>query len=296
MQELNNWLAVAKQLMSSPLFSLGGSPLTLGTLFYLAAALLLLMLIAARLSRWLAGSALTRTRLDAGARQSIATITHYVVLFLGTVVILQTAGIDLTTLNVLAGAVGVGIGFGLQPVVSNFICGLILMFERPIKIGDRVVVDHIDGAVTQIGARSTKILTNDNITIIVPNSKFITENVTNWQFNDATVRFRIPVSVAYGTDARLVEKLLLEVAATEAEVLNSPAPGVRLLAFGDNGLEFELRAWSSSLVHRKGLLTSTLNFAIYDKFREHAIEIPFPQRDLRLRSGMLNVRLDKDPA
>ena len=180
--------------------------------------------------------------------------------------------------------------------VSNFVCGLIIMFERPIKIGDRVAVDKVDGVVTEIGARSTKVLTNDNITIIVPNSKFITENVTNWQYNDPTVRFHIPVGVAYGADVRLVEKLLLQVAAAEPEVLAEPAPAVRLLAFGNSALEFELRAWSSSLVHRKGVLTSALNFAIYEKFREHGIEIPFPQRDLHVRSGTLDVRLERGPA
>jgi small-conductance mechanosensitive channel len=134
------------------------------------------------------------------------------------------------------------------------------------------------------------VVTNDNIAIIVPNGKFITENVVNWKYNDGTVRFRIPVGVAYGSDVRLVERLLLEVAAAEKEVLADPPPVVRFLAFGDSALEFELRAWSSSAVNRKGRLTSALNFAIYELFQEHGIEIPFPQRDLHLRSGVLTVR------
>jgi small-conductance mechanosensitive channel len=134
------------------------------------------------------------------------------------------------------------------------------------------------------------VLTNDNIMIIVPNSKFITESVVNWKHNDARVRFRIPVSVAYGSDVRLVEKLLLEVAKQEQEVLDDPAPAVRFLEFGDSGLAFEPRAWTTSLVHRKGRLISMLNFAIYEKFREHGIEIPFPQRDLHIRSGVVEVK------
>ncbi len=296
MEEAAKGLELAKQTLQTPLFELGGSQMTAATLLYLAVATLLLFAISSKLRSWLAGRGLSRTRLDIGARQAVATVTRYVVLVLGLLIILQTAGINLTTLNVLAGAVGVGIGFGLQNIVNNFVSGLIIMFERPIKIGDRVVVDAVDGVVTEIGARSTKVLTNDNITIIVPNSSFITEKVTNWQYNDPTVRFRIPVGVAYGSDARQVEKLLLEVADAAPDVLKEPAPAVRLLAFGDSALEFELRAWSSSLVHHKGRLASELNFAIYDKLREHGVEFPFPQRDLHVRSGTLNVRLENREA
>jgi len=178
-------------------------------------------------------------------------------------------------------------------VVSNFFAGLIIMFERPIKIGDRIVVDQVEGDVIEIGARATTVLTNDNVAILVPNSKFITENVVNWQYNDNNVRFRIPVSVAYGSDAGKVEKLLLEVAQENKDVLEDPPPAVRLLEFGDNGLQFELRAWSASLMHRKGRLTSALNRAIYDKFNEAGIAFPFPQRDLHVRGGVLEVRQAK---
>ena len=203
MQNLVFGFELVGKVLNTPLFELGGSDLTVGTLLYLSGAVLLLFYVSARLQGWISGRALSRTRLDIGARHAIGSVTRYAMLILGLLIILQTAGINLTTLNVLAGAVGVGIGFGLQTVVANFVCGLIIMFERPIKIGDRVVVDSVDGVVTEIGARSTKVLSNDNITIIVPNTKFITENVTNWQYNDPTVRFRIPVGVAYGSDVRL---------------------------------------------------------------------------------------------
>jgi len=133
-------------------------------------------------------------------------------------------------------------------------------------------------------------VTNDNIAIIVPNSKVVTENVINWSYTDPTVRFKIPISVGYGSDVRLVEKLLLEVAKESPDVLEDPAPGVRFLAFGSSGLNFELRAWSRSLVHRKGKFISGLNFAIHDKFRQHQIEIPYPQLDLRIRDGSLEVK------
>jgi len=249
-----------------------------------------LFYVAGWLRVWLAERALVRTRLDAGARQAVASITRYVFLLIGFLIILETAGIKLTALSVLAGAVGIGVGFGLQNIVSNFISGLIIMFERPIKIGDRIVVDNVEGDVVEIGARSTKVLTNDNIMIIVPNSKFITENVVNWMYNDASVRFRIPIGVAYGTDVHKVEKILLEVAQAEPDVLDEPPPVVRFLGFGDSALNLELRAWSTKAVNRKGRLISAVNFAIYDKFHEHGIEIPFPQRDLHIRSGIVEVK------
>ncbi|MDO9079877.1 MAG: mechanosensitive ion channel, partial [Desulfuromonadales bacterium] len=136
--------------------------------------------------------------------------------------------------------------------------------------------------VVHIGSRSTTVVSNDNISIIVPNSSFITENVVNWSHNDRKVRFRIPVSVAYGTEVALVERVLLEVAAANPDVLENPPPVVRLMEFGDSGLCFELRVWSTTLIHKRGLLTSSLNIAIYRVFKEHHIEIPYPRRNVQI--------------
>lgn len=287
MTDVRDWL---RDLLQWPLIRTDDMQITLGTIFYLLVLVVLLFWLSARLQRWLTDGPLLRSRMDAGFRHAAGTLVRYAVLLIGLLVIVQTAGIDLTTLNVLAGAVGLGVGFGLQNVVSNFIAGLIIMFERPIKIGDRIVVGDTEGNVIEIGARSTTVLDNDNIAVIVPNSKFITEDVINWQYNDNQVRFRVPVSVAYGSDARLVERLLLEIAAADDDVLDQPPPTVRLVEFGDNGVLFELRAWSSKLVDRKGRLRSQLNFAIYDRFVKEGIEFPFPQRDLNLRSGVLEIR------
>ena len=289
MREFEEWSKKLYALLKTPIFEAGGTTFTLLTLVQIVFLLLLLVYLSGKLRSLMADRLLLRTRLDLGARQAAATITHYVVLLLGFLIILQTAGVNLTTLNVLAGAVGIGVGFGLQNIVSNFISGLIIMFERPIKIGDRIVVDDVEGDVVEIGARSTVVLTNDNINIIIPNSKFITENVINWKYNDGKVRFKIPVGVAYGSDLRKVEKILLEVAAAEGDVLEDPPPVVRFLEFGDSSLNLELRAWSSDAVTRRGKLVSALNFAIYEKFREHGIEIPFPQRDLHIRSGGIEI-------
>jgi small-conductance mechanosensitive channel len=287
MEAIQSLFGQIKEFLSIPIFKIGATQVTLWTLLYTLVLLVLLFYFTSKMKRWIVDQLLAQSKVDIGVRQAGGTIAQYLVVVIGLMVILQTAGIDLTTLNVLAGAVGIGVGFGLQNIANNFISGLIILFERPIKIGDRVEVGGVEGDVIKIGARSTTVLTNDDIAIIIPNSKFVTENVVNWSHTGDQVRFKVPVSVAYGSDARLVEKLLLEVAKENRDVLDSPQPVVRFLEFGDSGLLFELRAWSSSLIHRKGKLISALNFAIYDKFAEHKIEIPFPQREVHIRRGRI---------
>ncbi|MBA2378948.1 MAG: mechanosensitive ion channel [Blastocatellia bacterium] len=277
----------ATDILNYSLFTLGNATITPLTLIYIAILGVLLVYFATKLRNLLIGRLLQRTKLDQGAQQAIGTISRYVVIFVGFLVILQTVGIDLTTLNVLAGAVGIGIGFGLQNIANNFISGLIIMLERPIKVGDRIEVGEVHGRVLAIGARSTSVRTNDNIAIIVPNSKFISENVINWSFETDIVRFRIPISVSYNSDVDLVSKLLVEAAIASDDVVSDPAPSVRFLKFEDSSLFFELRAWSRVRLHKPGLFQSNLNFAILRKFREHNIEIPYPQRDLHIRSGNL---------
>ena len=268
------------------LFALGNAKITPLSILYVLAFTLLLIYLSSRLRRMLIDRVLTRTRLDMGAREAIGTIVRYIAFVIGFLVLLQTMGIDLTTLNVLAGAIGIGVGFGLQNVANNFISGLIILFERPIKVGDRIEVDDVHGEVTHIGARSTTIRTNDNIAIIVPNSKFISENVINWSLEGGAVRFKIPVGVAYDSDLDLVERLLIEAATENEDVLASPPPSVRFLEFGPDALDFELRAWSRARLHRPGLFRSNLNFAIIKKFRGHGIEVPFPQREVRVLGGV----------
>jgi small-conductance mechanosensitive channel len=186
-------------------------------------------------------------------------------------VILQTAGINLTALSVVAGALGVGIGFGLQNIFSNFISGLIIMFERPIKIGDRVELANIEGTVQAIGARRTTILTNDNIAVIVPNQRFITENVINLLYAGRQVRVHVPIAVAAGSDPRLVERLLLDAGRAHPDVLPEPPPSVRLLSLGGGAMTFELLVWTATRIATRRQLLSDLNFAIGDLLRAHEI-------------------------
>jgi small-conductance mechanosensitive channel len=270
-------------IFTKPLFQLGQTWVSLATMVQFVVIVLLVVLVSRVVRRVLRRRVLARTKLDLGIQYAIARIVSYIVLVLGLLIGLETLGVNLSSLAVIAGALGVGIGFGLQNIVSNFVSGLILLTERPIQIGARVDVGGTMGDVIRIGARSTTIVTNDNITIIVPNSEFISGRVINWSIGDPKVRFRVPVGVSYSSDPHLVEKLLLEVADSNPHVLKSPAPSVRFVEFADSSLNFELRAWSVDMVNRPGALRSELNFAIWDKFKQHGIEIPFPQRDLHLK-------------
>ena len=260
------------ELLNYNLFTLGDAKITPLTLIYIALLAGLLVYLSGKLKDLMIKRLLVRLRLDTGAQHAVGTITRYVVLLVGALVILQTVGINLTTLNVLAGAVGIGIGFGLQNIANNFISGLIILFERPIKIGDRIEIQGITGQVQAISARSTVVRTNDNISIIVPNSKFISENVVNWSFAGNRIRFRVPVLVAYGSDLDLVKKVLTDVASENEDVVSDPPPTARLLRFDDRGIYFELRAWSRTRVQHPGAFKSALNFEIYRRFVEHGIE------------------------
>ena len=284
MESVQQFIVAARDILDIPLVKTGSTQLTLWSILYLIVLFFLLLFVAKKIRFWLANRILVRSNLDPGVRESVGSIARYLIIVLGFFVILQTAGIDLTALSILAGAVGIGVGFGLQNIANNFISGVIILFERPIKAGDRIEVGEVEGEVISIGARATTVVTNDNISVIMPNSSFISQDVVNWSYTDRKVRFKIGLSVAYGSDPRLVERLLLEVARENPDVLGEPEPGVRFLHFGDNGLQFELRAWSTSLLHKKGKLISNLNFGIHDKFLAHGIEFPFPQRDIHVRT------------
>jgi small-conductance mechanosensitive channel len=289
METVQSLLTRVKSFVETPFLKIGEAQITLLSVIYFVILLLLLIYVSRKVRRWLVDKVLARRGVELGVREATGTILRYLLLFFGLLVILQTIGIDLTALSILTGAVGLGIGFGLQNIANNFISGLIILFERPVTIGDRIAVGDVEGDVIRVGARSTTVVTNDNIDIIIPNSKLITENVVNWTHTDRKVRFRIPVSVAYKTDVRLVERVLLEAAKAVPDVLENPAPVVRFIEFGDDGLIFELRAWSTTLLHRRGKLVSQINFAIHDKFREHEIEVPYPQRDIHIRSSAVDL-------
>jgi small-conductance mechanosensitive channel len=270
---------------------LPGISLTLVQIFLLVALLLGIFWVSARTKSFLFNRFLVNSGLDRSLQYAIAQIVSNIVLVVGVFIVLDNAGIHLGTLTVFAGAVGVGIGFGLQNIASNFISGLVILAERPITIGDRVEVAGVAGQVQQIRARSTVILTNDNITMIVPNTKFIDSPVTNWTYGDPRVRFRIPIGVAYGSDLEKVRNALLEVAREDSHVLPQPEPTVFLETFGGSSINLELVVWSKEMSYRPRRFRSDLNFAIAQKLREAGIEIPGPQRDLHFRDGVVRVEM-----
>jgi small-conductance mechanosensitive channel len=263
--------------------------LSLLQIFLLVALLIGVFWISSRTKHFLFNRLLAQSGLDRSLQYAIAQIISNIVLIVGIFFVLENTGIHLAALTVFAGAVGVGVGFGLQNIASNFISGLVILAERPITLGDRVEVAGIAGQVEQIRARSTVIRTNDNIMMIVPNTKFIDSPVTNWTYGDRSVRFRIPVGVAYGSDVIKVRDALLAVAHENPHTLKEPAPSVYLEKFGESSIDFKLVVWSSEMSARPSRYRSDLNFAIARKFRESNIQLPFPQRDLHIKSGVLKV-------
>jgi small-conductance mechanosensitive channel len=221
-------------------------------------------------------------QLDRGGRVAVNTVLHYFLLLLGLYFAMYLMRIPLGAVTVVLGTVGLGLGLASQPMFMNFLSGLIMLFERHVKVGDIIEVDGALGEVTNISIRATTIKTYDNVDMVIPNSDFVGGKVTNWTLNDARIRGKLTVGVAYGTDPRTVERLLLQVASESPLVLRDPPPRVRFTDFGDNSLNFGLYAWFANVTDRWDFLTDA-RFRIVELFEKHGIEIPFPQRTLNLR-------------
>ena len=274
-------LDYTRQILDFTLFELGGNPITVLHVAMFGIALLFTHTFARIAKRVLNRYLLAQV--EPAPRYVIVRFTQYLVWLVGIFIALELLNIDLTALTVVAGALGIGIGFGLQNVVNNLVSGVVLLLEQPVRYKDRITVENIEGQVENINFRATTIITNDNISIIVPNSQFINETVINWSHGDPRIRVHVPVGVAYGSDVELVTETLLAVARAADGVLERPAPEVRFIEFGDSSLDFELLVWSDEPpnYHR---LRSQLNYAIDAAFRNEGIEIPFPQRDLHLKA------------
>lgn len=231
---------------------------------------------------------LKHSRMDHASKESMISLSGYLGVAIAGLIGLSIAGVELSNIALIAGALSVGIGFGLQNIVNNFISGVILLFERPIKTGDWVVVGGTQGYVKKISIRSTQIQTFDRSDVIVPNSELISTQVTNWMFKDKIGRVIVPIGVAYGTDPQQVKQILLDIAYQSPQVITkSPIiskPWVLFTAFGDSSLNFELRCYIKSVDERLGVI-SDMNFAIEAALRQAGIVIPFPQRDVHIIAG-----------
>ena len=264
----------------------GPDTVTIGDILMLVFLFASVIIVERILQRLLIRRFLSKTQLQPSLQYGLSRIIGYTLIAIGFYVAFQSVGFDLSSLAIVAASLGVGVGFGLQNIINNFVSGIIILAERPISIGDRIEVAGVAGRVTKIQLRSTTVVTNDNITMIVPNADFISNTVTNWSHGDPKVRIRVPVGVAYGSDLKLLQRLLLEAAEEHPKALRDPLPVVLFTEFGDSSLNFELGVWTQEMTATPIHFTSQMNFIIEQKLRENDIEIPFPQRDLHVRSGL----------
>ncbi len=264
--------------------SIGALNFTLGSAFTFTAVLAAAAVLS-RILRFIAAGLRERIDLQRGTSEAVSRLAHYAILTAGFLLALGASGIDLTKFNVLAGGLGVGVAFGMQNIVNNFVSGLILLFERPFHVGDKVTVGATSGEVADVGIRASVIRTWDGADVIIPNASLILGEVTNWTLSDDRRRGELRVGVAYGTDTARVIGALTETALGHPDVLRDPAPTVHFTGFGDSSLEFILRFWTKLEVHLE--TASQLHEAVYHRLARDGVEIPFPQREIRIRPANL---------
>jgi small-conductance mechanosensitive channel len=271
--------------LDTRLFTIGTTEVNLSAIFMFLFILLVVVILSRLFSRKFLERILIRLQIEEGTRYTFRRIIELAFILIGAIIAFQSIGINLSGLAVIFGLLSVGIGFGLQNITSNFVAGLILLFERPIKVGDRVTVGDVEGDVMDINIRSTTVRSLNNIAIIVPNSEFVSSQVVNWSHGDRKIRLDIEVGVSYQSDLDTVLRSLKEVATENPEILRDPEPDVHLREFGDSSWNMKLRIWIDD-PKRHPVVRSDINCAIVRKFRENGVEIPFPQRDLHLRSPL----------
>ncbi len=264
--------------------SIGGTKITIINIAYLVIFLVFFIFVSRIIRDTLQNRILPRTRLDIGARASFVNIVIYTFWILAIYTGINILGINLSSLAFMAGALGIGIGFGLQNVVNNFVSGIILLFDPSIQVGDMVQIGDDWGTVNRINIRTTIIQTFDNASLIIPNSEMISNKVTNWSFKDPKVRRQVDVGVAYGSDVQLVHKILLQIVNDMPEIMNDPAPRVDFTDFADSALIFRIRFWITSPEFWLAAPTE-LRFKIDEEFKKNGIEIAFPQQDIHIRSA-----------
>ncbi len=282
-------MAGGRDVLHYPLFAVGGTPMTLGGMFWVGGILFAAWFASRWLQRGLERYGRHRPEVSRPALYALGRVLHYLLIAIGISIALSAIGLDLTKVAFFASALGVGIGFGLQTVVNNFISGLILLFERSLKIGDFVELESgVTGEVTDISIRATRVTTNDNIDILVPNSEFVNGRVTSWTLRETARRIKVKFGVAYGTNKELVKKAALEAADAVPFTFANEGPRrsqVWLVGFGDNSLDFQLVVWlTADAVKRPGAVQAAYYWALEDALGRYGIEIPFPQRDLHVRS------------
>jgi small-conductance mechanosensitive channel len=282
-EEMTRIFDFVDKLLHYRLFEIKQTPVTVFSILMFIIVVAAFYVFSKIFNRYILGRLLKRFNIESGLEYTILRVSHYLIMVISIGLAFQFVGVDLSGLAVIFGLLSVGIGFGLQNITSNFVAGIILLLERPIKIGDRITVGGIEGDVISISMRSTTVQSLNNISIIVPNSKFISDEVTNWSHGDPKIRLDLKVGVSYGSDLDKVLLTMREVADEHPDVLKDPPPEVLLSGFGDSSWNMILRAWIAN-PKRHYIVSSEINCSIVKKFRQNGIEIPFPQRDVYLKS------------
>jgi small-conductance mechanosensitive channel len=277
--QVGSWIS---RVLHTTIVTINKTPITPASLIIFSLILLASVFVTRAFTRLILDRILRRLHIKDGIRYTLRRLTEYTFILVGAVIAFQFVGVDLSGLAVIFGLLSVGIGFGLQNVTSNFVAGLVLLFERPIKIGDRITVGDVEGDVEEISLRATKIRTLNNISIIVPNSQLVSSNIVNWSYGDLRIRLDIDVGVSYGSDLDVVLASLKEVALENPKVLKEPEPDVLFRDFGESSWNMRLRLWiDNPQGHHR--IRSEINCAIVRKFRDKGVEI---QRDLHVRSPL----------
>ncbi len=279
---LVGWLDDVIDAMDKLAIDFGSTHISLLSFLELFTAIVFFVVLANWLTRLVESQARRSPYINPSMRVLLVKISKFSLYGLAFIFALKSVGIDLTAFAVFSGAIGVGIGFGLQKVFSNFISGFILIFDRSIRPGDVISIGERFGWVQSLRARYVVIKDRDGVETLIPNENMITSEVTNWSYSDRAVRRRIPVQISYQDDPEAAMDLLLEAAKDKPRVLRTPEPAARLIGFGDNGIDLELRIWINDPEKGIANVVSDVNLAIWKNFKEHNITIPFPQRDVRI--------------
>jgi small-conductance mechanosensitive channel len=286
------WGAVALHLLGwlpDLLAALDGASVQLGdvrvsilSVLKLILSVSVFMVLAGWLSRYIEHRASRSEYLSSSMKVGLSKISKVVLYIIAALIALNTVGIDLTTLTVFGGALGVGLGFGLQRIASNFISGFILLFDRSIKPGDVITVGDRFGWVVALHARYLVVRDRDGVETLIPNENLITSEVTNWSYSDRHVRIKVPVQISYEDDPEVAMQIMLDACKVNDRVLNEPGAQVRMMSFGDNGINLELRLWLADPEEGVGSVKSAINMAIWKGFKEKGVTIPYPQRDIHM--------------
>ncbi len=282
---LLGWLPTVFQTLDAVAISLGTLRLSLLSVVKLLVVASVLLLLVLWISRLIESRILTSSRMDAAVGTGLSKVIKYGLVVLAFLIAVAGAGIDLTALTVVGGALGVGIGFGLQKVTSNLISGYMLLFDRSIRPGDVISIGDSFGWVQKLSARYTVVRDRNGVDTLIPNEQLITTQVINWSYGDRHIRLKIPIRISYGDDPELAIRLMEQAARVSNRVLTDPPPACRLLGFGDDGINLELRVWIDDPEEGVNNVRTEINLEMWRAFKAHGITIPFPQRDLHIRGG-----------